>query len=767
VSRKTARSRHKRPEGPPARRSTTSFARVTVVVLGVAIGLLAVWVLARQLGSAEAAHPNILLVTIDTLRWDRVGAYGYARAATPALDALAARGARFETAIAHVALTAPSHASMLTGLIPPRHGVRDNGAFVLPPNIPSLPTELARAGYDTAAFISGFPLDRRFGFSTGFAMYDDLLPRGQAGASRAYVERPADETTTRVLAWLDGHSRPDREGGRPRPWFLWVHYFDPHAAYEPPAEFAARFADSPYDGEVAFVDAQLGRLFQHLDRLAVLPRTIALVTADHGESLGEHGEQTHGIFVYDATLRIPLIVAGPGIRSGTRPAVVARGVDVMPTLLDLSGLVVASGLDGRSLKSALAGASMPDEPVYIEGLVAERHLGWAPLHGIRTAAWKLIDAPRRELYDLSADAKELSNRIADRADRAESLQSTLDLAMKARPAEHSAAKPDADATARLRALGYLSGTAAQPGPNGRASTQARDPKDGIELINTLETAVSLSSTESARATALLQSVLREDPRIELARRHLAIALGKQGKHREAIDVLQALRSEKAATAEDLVLLSESLRVTGREGDAQTVLAEATALDPRSPEPALTLARAHLASQQPAEAAAAYRQALEIVPDHPEALAGLGETALTQGDLAGAAAWFERTLARDPQDRKAGFRLAVVRARQGRTADALPLFQWVVEGEPTHGDALAGLAAALAKSGRPAEAVRYFERAINAGARSTAVLNGLGLARLQSGDQPGALEAFRSSLRERADQPEISKLVRDLSARRRP
>lgn len=741
-----------------------------MIVLGLALVGVALWVTMRPFGPRTHARPNVLLVTIDTLRWDRVGAYGARRAATPALDALAARGARFETAIAHVALTAPSHASILTGLIPPRHGVRDNGAFVLPANLPSLSNQLGRAGYDTAAFVSGFPLDRRFGFSDGFAVYDDWLPRGQASGSRAYVERRADETTTRVLAWLGGRARPDREGGSARPWFLWVHYFDPHAAYEPPAEFAARFADSPYDGEVAFVDAQLGRLFQHLDRRAELPRTIVLVTADHGESLGEHGEQTHGIFVYDATLRVPFILAGPGIPSGVTPKVVARGVDVMPTLVDLAGLDVMAGLDGRSLGPALGRTSMSDEPTYIEGLVAERHLGWAPLHGLRTSGWKFIEAPRRELYDLSADAAETSNRIADHADRADALRSQLDAAMKAGPVANATARPDADTTARLRALGYLSGRTATATSGDRPSDSAqarRDPKDGIELINTLETGVSLSTTDPARAVSLLQSVLQADGRIELARRHLAIAFGKQGRHRDAVDVLQALRSEKAATAEDLVLLSESLRVTGRAVEAQAVLAEASAVDPRSPEPALTLARSHLGRQQPGEAAAAYRRALEIVPEHPEALAGLGETALAQGDLAAAAGWFERTLARDPQDRKAGFRLAVVRARQGRTTDALPLFQWVVDAEPTNGDALAALAAALAKTGRPAEAIRYFERAIDAGARSTSVLNGLGLARLEAGDKPGALVAFRTSLKERADQPQIVRLVRDLSARDRP
>jgi arylsulfatase A-like enzyme/Tfp pilus assembly protein PilF len=758
--RQSKRGRDRRPNPPPWRR--------WVIVLGIVIAGAAFWLAVQPSRLLERQRVNILLITIDTLRWDRVGAYGYKNAATPALDALAARGARFETAVAHAALTAPSHASMLTGLNPPRHGVRDNGAFVLPAGIPSLAGEFARAGYDTAGFVSGFPLDRRFGFAAGFGVFDDRLPRGETSGSRMYVERRADDTTTRVLAWLDGRAGAVARGAASPPWLLWVHYFDPHAAYEPPPEFAERFKDSPYDGEIAFVDAQLARLFQHLEGSGALSRTIVVATADHGESLGEHGEQTHGIFVYDATLRIPFIVAGPGVSAGITPKVVARGVDVMPTLMELGGLGIPGGLDGRSLGPALKGTAMPDEPAYIEGLVAARHLGWAALHGLRSSAWKFIDAPRAELYDLSADASEQSNAIAAHGDRADALRSALQVTMQAPPAAGTSAAPDAETTARLRALGYLSGRGTTPAPGNQASGPAlRDPKDGISLINTLETGVSLATSDPARAIALLRSVLAEDPGIELARRHLAIAFSRSGQHREAIDLLQALRTQKAATAEDLSLLSESLRVTGRESEGRAVLAEAAALDPRSPDPPLTLARALLSGQQFGEAAAEYRRALEIAPDHPEALAGLGETALARGDVNDAAHWFERTLARDPQDRRARLRLAVVRARQGRTADALPLFQMVVQADPANADALAGLAAALAKSGRPAEAIPYFERALQAGLPSPAVLNGLGLARLESGDRSGALAAFRTSLKARADQPEISRLVRDLSARQSP
>ena len=294
-------------------------------------------------------HPNVVLVTIDTLRADHVGSYGNAAAATPNLDALAARGVRFQTAVAHVPLTGPSHASILTGLTPLAHGFRDNGGYALGTAVKTAAEDFRAAGYRTAAFVSGFPLDRRFGFDRGFETYDDHLPRGNDRRRTPYVERRGDATTDAVLRWFSAPPAPAA------PFFLWVHYYDPHAPYEPPGELAGRFRDAPYDGEIAFVDTQLGRLVQALEQKGAMAGTVLLVTADHGESLGEHGEGTHGIFVYDATLRVPFILAGPGVAAGRAAATVARGIDVLPTLLDYAGLSASPALEGRSLRPAAEG----------------------------------------------------------------------------------------------------------------------------------------------------------------------------------------------------------------------------------------------------------------------------------------------------------------------------------------------------------------------------------------------------------------------------
>ena len=371
---------------------------------------------AREAPSRTPERPNILLVTVDTLRADHVGVYGYAGAATPAIDALAARGVLFETAIAPAPLTGPSHASILTGLTPLRHGFRNNSGFALAPSIRTAAEEFKAAGYRTAAFVSAFPLDRRFGFARGFDRYDDRLPRGHDPRRPPYIERPADATTDAVLRWL---AEPAGSGaGGAAPWFLWVHYYDPHAPYEPPPDLAQRFAQQPYDGEIAHVDRQLDRLLEQIDA----GRTIVLVTADHGESLGEHGEGTHGIFVYDATIRVPWVMAGPGVPVARVAATVARSIDVLPTLGDYAGLGPRSGIEGQSLKPAAEGRRMPEAPAYAESLYPELELGWAPLHAWRTP--RTSSSKRRAPSSTICDRTPTRRAIAPRRIRRSSPSST-------------------------------------------------------------------------------------------------------------------------------------------------------------------------------------------------------------------------------------------------------------------------------------------------------------------------------------------------------
>jgi arylsulfatase A-like enzyme/Flp pilus assembly protein TadD len=695
--------------------------------------------------SPPSPRPNVLLVTIDTLRADRLGCYGAANAATSTLDGLAARGIRFQTAIAHTPLTAPSHASILSGRTPPRHGVRDNGGFALPEDIPTLAESFLRAGYRTAGFVSGFPLDRRFGFARGFELYDDRLPHGDDPRRAAYVERIADGTTAAALRWLDGLRASD-------PWFLWVHYFDPHAPYEPPKEMAERVPGRPYDGEVAFVDAQLGALLRRVEHSGGAAGTIVLVTADHGESLGEHGEETHGVFVYDATLRVPFILAGPALAGGRVAATVARGIDVAPTLLDLAGLPTPDGVEGRSLRPAAEGREMADEPAYAESLFAALHLGWAPLHAWRTERWKLVEAPRPELYDLEADSGESKDLAATRPEVVESLRRPLQTALAAaRPMARPAVDPES--AEKLRSLGYLGGGgAARPAP------LQRDPKDGIALINRLEHAIADARTEPARAARELQAVLSEDPRLGLARRYRAIALAGLGDHSGAIAELRALEKDGPLSAQDLVLRGECLRLAGRASEALLTLERAERRDPGSPDAPLTRARTLIALGRREEARAAFDRALSLSPGHAAALQGLGDLALEEGDLRRAESYYDLARGADPEDPKVLLKLGVVHVRAGRTDEALRLFRAAVERSPTDAEMLLALAGALAKKGRPGEAVPYLERAVEAGARSPMALNALGFARLESGDEEGALASLRASLVLDPRQPQVAEAV---------
>jgi arylsulfatase A-like enzyme/cytochrome c-type biogenesis protein CcmH/NrfG len=699
------------------------------------------------------SRPNVLLVTIDTLRADHVGSYGYHDASTPTIDALAHRGVRFETAVAHAPLTGPSHASILTGQTPLGHGFRNNSGFILAPEVKTVAQDFRSAGYHTAGFVSGFPLDRRFGFDRGFETYDDRLPKGNDRRRTPYVERFADATTDAVLRWLATVS--SQQASQTVPWFMWVHYYDPHAPYEPPvADLADRFRQSPYDGEIAFVDRQLGRLLQTLDATGETSRTIVLVTADHGESLGEHGEGTHGIFLYDATLRVPWIMAGPRIAAGRVSKTIARSIDVLPTLLDYSGLPQRTDVDGRSLRRAADGEEMSDAPAYAESLYSELELGWAPLHAWRTAQFKFIKAPHPELYDLQNDPSEKANRGGEQGPRVSELSSQLEVALRhARPSAPTQSV-DAETAERLRALGYVSGRPASR-PAGAA---LRDPKDGVRFLPRLNRGMSAARSEPELAIRELTAVLDEDPGLFMARRTRAVAYAAAGRHELAIADLRLLDKEGQLTAEDAVVLGDNLLSAGRLEEAALILQRAERENPSFPQPLISLAAVRIQERKYDEAAAACEKVLKLAPDHIEALRRLGDLALLRQDLNTAAARYARILEVDAGDVPAMTKLGVVRMRSGRPDEAMRLFREAIDREPGNAEALLYLAGGLASAGRSADALPFFERALKADPTSTMALNGLGLARLDLGDTSGAVAAFRESLRLDPKQADIARML---------
>ena len=615
--------------------------------------------------------------------------------------------------------------------------------------------DFRQAGYRTGAFVSGFPLDRRFGFDRGFDTYDDHLPRGNDRRRTPYVERNADATTDAVLRWLHPSSRP---AGQPHPWFLWAHYYDPHAPYEPPAaDLAERFRATPYDGEVAFVDRQLGRLFQALAERSEIDHTIVLVTSDHGESLGEHGEATHGIFVYDATLRVPWVMAGPGVAAGRVSRTVVRSIDVLPTLLDYAGLPPRPAVDGRSVRPAADGRDMEDAPAYAESLYPEMELGWAPLHAWRTAAFKFIEAPRPELYDLNADASETANRIREQPSRAADLRRRLAAAMRQRPPTAAAADVNPSTMERLRALGYVSGAGGSPVREGAL----RDAKDGVHLLPPLNRGMSAARAEPELAIRELTTVLDEAPDLRMARRTRAVAFAAAGRHELAVADLRQLEKDGQLTAEDAVVLGDNLRLAGRTVEAATVLERASRENPKFAQPLLSLADVRIQEGKHGDAAGLCERVLTIAPDQIEALRRLGDLALLRGDVQAAGVRYSRILELDAGDVPAMIKLGVVSVRSGRADEAMRLLRQAVAQEPNNAEALLYLAGALASAGRPADALPYFERALNAGPRSTMALNGLGLTRLAVGDGAGAAAAFRESLRLDPTQSDVRKTLAEL------
>jgi len=545
-----ARSKHHQPPRTPrlvpvatVAAQSASRRRVTLIGATAAIGLAAIFLTARwfwPLAIPSAGRPNVLLITIDTLRADRLGCYGDREAATPVLDALAARGVRFPDAVAHVPLTLPSHATILTGLTPLKHGVRDNAGFVLGPSIRTLAEQFRASGFDTAAFVSGFPVHHRFGLGRGFNVYDDRFPRGEDPARPPYIERRGDQTVAAASAWLARRQDPET-----RPFFLWLHLFDPHAPYDPPEPFKSRFSARPYDGEVAFADAQIGVLLDQLAQAGLVDRTLVLATSDHGEGLGEHAEPTHGLFIYDSTIRVPLILAGPGIPSGRVVASLARGIDVAPTLLDLAHLPPLPDAEGRSLKATWGERKAVDEPAYVESLFGRLSFGWAPLYGWRDRQLMFIDAPRPELYDARTDPGQLHDLSGARTADADRYRHVIEAAVSRAPAAQPG-PTSREARDRLRSLGYTGGAGSITSPS------LRDPKDSAELAVRIENATTLERTDPKKAVDEFQSILKEDPNNPLAHRRLALTLANLHEFEHALVEVGQLTAAGDTSTETLL-----------------------------------------------------------------------------------------------------------------------------------------------------------------------------------------------------------------------
>jgi arylsulfatase A-like enzyme/Flp pilus assembly protein TadD len=660
--------------------------------------------LARPHAPAHGAlrGANVLLVTIDTLRADRLGAYGSDAGLTPTLDALAARGVRFTHAWSHAPITLVAHASILTGLAPPHHGVRNNGAFRLGDGPQTFAASLKHAGYRTGAFVGAFVLDARFGLNRGFDEYDDRY--GDAAATNfSFVERTADRVLHAATSWIGAH--PAADG---RPWFAWVHLFDPHAPYRAPARFTAGRA--PYDAEVAWTDAALGQALADLSARGDLDRTLIVITADHGESLGEHGETTHGLFAYDATLRVPLIIAGPDIPHATASARTAHA-DILPTVLDLVGVDAPSPLDGRSRREALAGGSAGTDAIYLESLDANLTRGWAPLTGIIAGRWKYIDLPEPELYDLEGDPSERTNLFTREPQQVRELRVRLrewTAAPSAATARSSVSAADA---ARLQSLGYFSGAATTK----PAYAEEDDPKRLVALSETFNTALEAQNEGHADAalTALSQ-VLAKRPDFLAARLSAATILTSQRRAPDAVRLLRGASSTDQDTTSWLTTMGQALAAAGELRDARSYLARAAAGD-GDPEPLNALGIVLLQLGEHAAARDAFHRLVAIDPSAAGTWYNLGLLEMSAQRPSDAAAAFRRAVAIDPRYAGAwqGLGAALAATEPAAAADA---WRHAVELEPRDFDTLFNLGMLLATTGRAPEAAGYLRRFLDSAPR---------------------------------------------------
>lgn len=643
--------------------------------------------------SLLAASPDVVLVTIDTLRADHVGAYGSKRGSTPAIDAVAARGVLLEDAVVQVPQTRPSHATIFTGLYPFEHGLRDNASPALSTKFETLATVLKAAGYQTAAFIGAYPVSRASGLARGFDVYGDPF-RGdlESLTDDSPNERPANQVVDEALAWL---KRPRG----PKPLFLWVHLFDPHQPYEPPAPFAARYAKEPYDGEVAFADSQLKRLLEALDRSPAASNRLTIITSDHGEGLGEHGEEEHHLFAYDSTLKVPLILSAPFLSAGRRVSGQFRSIDLMPTILDLLGLR-APRVSGVSRAANLkSGVPIPANESYAENLYGAINAGLAPLRALRAEGFKYVDLPRAELYRIADDPGEITNLIAVRGPVASSMAKRL---REINPEDQGTAPVvalDREAQERLAALGYVSSS----GSVTRAGSTRPDPKDRIEAFQadrraTAQTLLAFRRSDyegivrvlsplagrppvsgfvasylgralsnlgrNEEAVPLLEKALAASPKAAPPHAHLVQALLRAGRDKEALAVADRGLALSAVNTSLLRLRAILLVRGGHEAEARTLLNEALVRNPKD-----GVLTAELASllRNAGDLAQADRLSLEatvLSPGSPEAWLSRGLTLGALQRVAEAERAFARTSELDPRNADALFYRSALAVQRG-------------------------------------------------------------------------------------------------------
>lgn len=655
-------------------------------------------------GASPKKKPlNVLLITIDTLRPDRLSCYSGEHIQTPQIDSLAQRGALFLKAFAHTPTTLPSHTNILLGTTPLYHGVHDNQNFIVRDEFLTLAEHLKSSGYATGAFVGAFPLDSRFGLTQGFDVYDDNY--GSKNYQEfSYVERPAEVVVRRAMAWLENQNNS---------WFLWIHCFDPHQQYDPPEPFKTEYKDAPYNGEVAYVDQELGRLFAYLQKNRLEENTLIVFTGDHGESLGQHGESTHGYFAYNSTVWVPLIIVSPG----AKPVVVDQNVchvDIYPTVCDILGLPKPDFCQGISLEPAVMGKRTDDlssRAIYFESLYPYYNRGWAPLTGIILDDAKYSDSPIPELYDLEKDFHEMENKAeGENLDpyrkRLEKLVEEQSYSGRASAAKEA----DRDTMERLKSLGYLSSPQASLKEE---FTREDDLKVLLPYQNQLQQAMGAYHKGNVdEGIEILQRIVRERKDFDQAYAYLATLYKVKNDYRKAVEVLR--QGYQNCPTSYKVITSFGIFLT----------------EVREYEAAIQI----------------LQKGLELIDYDPDLWNYLGVAYWRKGDLADALEAFNRSLSLDHNysiafnNRGSVFLSKFLATKDRNDLDqAVGNFKQAIALDPGYASAYNGLGAAYSQAGNMEEAISSWEKAVAINPELGFSLYNLGLAYLRKGDKNRALE----------------------------
>jgi arylsulfatase A-like enzyme/Tfp pilus assembly protein PilF len=627
--------------------------------------------LGRPVGGVGPEGMNLLVITLDTTRADRIGAYGYEGVETPTIDRLAREGVLFEQAEAAAPLTCPAHCSIFTSKYPPDHGVRDNGGFFLSHKQLTLATYLKKRGFETGAVVAAFVLDSKWGIGQGFDTYvDDFDMAESRGVGMGDIRRPGNEVVDRALPWL--------EKVKDKRFFAWLHFYDPHAPYTEPEPFKTRYAEHPYLGAIAFMDSQIARVIDFLEQNGLMEKTVIAVIGDHGESLGQHGEETHAFFVYEATTRVPFVIRAPFEKvRGRRVADPVRSVDLMPTVLDLMDIPAPKGLRGASLVPLMTGArSTLDLEAYAEALYPLHHFGWSELRAWRVGRYKAIDAPRPEFYDLDRDPHETTNLYAERKTVADGMIARMREIERDAPTDDAVAKPepevDPEARARLAALGYVGSfvaTVSSPGSN-RA-----DPKDKIELFNMMSEARDMAQSDresdaaALKAIEIYKRVLKADPDVIDAWFNLGNLHSRLRRFPEAIEYFKHALALKPDYDLPVINMANAYRQMGDDAAALAGYEHYLTIDPNNSHVRYQIGEIYLDRGDEARAVQIFKDVLKMNPREASALNALGVIAFQHGDAATAEREVRQAIAMKEDVRLAHYNLALIAESRNDPATA--------------------------------------------------------------------------------------------------